>query len=289
MRLIVAVVSVCYLGLVFAQSPPQNQQQQKDAYAACSDQMFHDPEHAVGTCKAYLAASPKGNPDCIKKVQDWLAYYDRVQPYVQFLKGLTVDSSGKWLVYGPDTTIDLPQTSQMQGPFQMQITRSFAGAKEELFLRQAEATYPEMRKMIREMLRGPGLCEEELGAEKAPLWGGCNNDNIEAASVVTARAVRYFYDLTMTERKDPNLTSGFTALHSSMEYNAGIKLMARYTHGKDSFANVYVADMTLKWGFGCGGQCGVGWTRNKVVVLDASCNVLALYLDAPVNNETVVS
>lgn len=289
MRLIPALVSVFYLGLAFAQSSPQNQPQQKDAYAACSNQMFHDPEHAVETCKAYLAGSPKDDAGHVKRVQDWLANYDRVQPYVQFLKELTLDSSGRWMVYGPDTTIELPQTSQTQGAFQMQISRSFSGPTEELLLRQAEATYPTTRTMIREMLRGPVLCEEEFGAEKAPLWGECNNDNIEETTVVTARAVRYYYDLTMTERTNPHLTSGFTAKHSSMEYSAGIKFMVRYTHGKDSLANVYVADLTLTWGFNCGGLCGVGWTRNKVVVLDASGNVLALYLDAPVNRSLMVS
>lgn len=289
MRLIPAVLSILCVALVFAQSTPQNRPQHNDLYSACFDRMLRDPEHSVEICRKYLAASPKDNPDHFKQVEDWVANYDRVQPYVRFLEDLTMEPSGRWLVYQPDTTIDLPQTSQMQGRFQMEISRSFAAPTEEFLLRQAEATYPGTRAMIHGMLRNGVLCDEDFAKEKAPLWGSCGNDNIEEADVVTARAVRYYYDLTMMERQNPRLSSGFTAEHSDMKYDADIKFMSRYTHKKDSFANVYVANLTLKWGFQCGGLCGVGWTRKKVVVLDSSGNVLAMYLDAPENDETWVS
>jgi hypothetical protein len=123
----------------------------------------------------------------------------------------------------------------------------------------------------------------------APKWGRCGNDDIEMTDIVTASAVRYYYDLTLLAQKDPHLPSGFTARETSMKYDAGIKFFVEYLHGKDTWHGVYVADLTLKWSFICGGLCGVGFTRNKIVVLDAKGDVLAMYLDAPVNLESWVS
>ena len=35
----------------------------------------------------------------------------------------------------------------------------------------------------------------------------------------------------------------------------------------------------LEWAFVCGGLCGMGFTRNKVVVLDSEEDVIAMYRD----------
>jgi hypothetical protein len=181
------------------------------------------------------------------------------------------DQKAAWFVYEPDLKVELPQTSEDKGPFKIQISRSFGDSKEEAMLRKAESVYP----------GSPG------GA--APAWGQIGNDNIQLAHIVTASAVRYYYDLTLTARKNPHLPSGFTAVATNLKYDASLKHFDRYSHKQDSFENVYVADLTLEWGFTCGGLCGVGFIRNKVVVLDISGNVLAMYLDAPVNSSSWVS
>jgi len=43
--------------------------------------------------------------------------------------------------------------------------------------------------------------------------------------------------------------------------------------------------MTLVWDFQCGGLCGGGFKRNKVVVLNRHGDVSALFMDAPENGE----
>lgn len=186
-------------------------------------------------------------------------------------QGPQTDQKGAWFVYEPDLKTELPQTSENKGPFKIQILRSFSDSKEEAMLRKAEAVYP----------GSPG--------GKAPAWGALDNDNIQAARVVTASAVRYYYDLTLTARKNPHLPSGFTAVAISLKYDGVLKHFDQYSHKKDSFENVYVADLTLEWGFSCGGLCGIGFTRNKVVVLDSDGNILAMYLDSPVNSQIMVS
>src|SRR5580704_541159 len=163
-----------------------------------------------------------------------------------------VGQKASWYVYEPDLKVELPQTSEGKGPFKIQIARSFGDSKEEAMLRKAEAVYP----------GSPG------GA--APAWGALDNDNIKAARVVTASAVRYYYDLTLAARKNPHLPTGFTAVATNLKYNGVIKHFDQYSHNKDSFENVYVADLTMDWSFSCGGLCGVGFTRNKLVVLDSN-------------------
>ena len=74
-----------------------------------------------------------------------------------------------------------------------------------------------------------------------------------------------------------------------MIYTGEIRWLNNYSHANYKFKDVYVADLTLQWGFDCGSLCGVGFTRNKVVVLDGQGKVLAMYLDAPVNNQSWVS
>ena len=56
-----------------------------------------------------------------------------------------------------------------------------------------------------------------------------------------------------------------------------------------NFRDVYVAELNLEWSQTCGGLCGAGYKRNKVVVLDATGNVLRMFLDAPENRGAWVS
>jgi hypothetical protein len=69
-----------------------------------------------------------------------------------------------------------------------------------------------------------------------------------------------------------------------LKYEASIKKMDVYERAGKSFNNVYVANMTLTWGQVCGSLCGSGFTRNKIVVMSPSGEILDMFLDDPVNN-----
>jgi hypothetical protein len=247
------------------------------------------PQDAYNSCTEYLEQSPSDDTERDQRVKTWVMLYKEIRPYMQFLQSLTLDDKARWLLYGPDMAIELPQTSETEGKYTIQIARSFANLTEEALLRKAEAVYPGPNELIRDALRSSGGRVDELLREMAPIWGEPGNDNIELTNVVTARAVRYYYDLTLAARKEPRLPTGYTALRTALKYKAVIKYLDRYSHGKDAFDSVYVADLTLEWGFTCGGLCGMGFTRNKLVVLDGHGNVVAMYLDAPVNSESWVS
>jgi hypothetical protein len=247
------------------------------------------PQEAYNSCTEYLEQSRSDHTEHVQRVETWVMLYKEIRPYMQFLQSLTLDEKARWLLYEPDMAVKLPQTSETEGPYTIQIARSFANLTEEALLRKAEAVYPGPNEMIRDALQSSGGRVDELLREMAPIWGEPGNDNIELTKVVTARAVRYYYDLTLAARKEPRLPTGFTALRTALKYKAAIKYLDRYSHGKDAFDSVYVADLTLEWGFTCGGLCGMGFTRNKLVVLDGHGNVVAMYLDAPINSESWVS
>lgn len=258
-----------------------------DAYSVCILKIRNAPQDAYDSCNQYLEHSSSDDAKRVQWVKSWLTRYEKLRPYAQFLQNMTTGQKAAWIVYEPDMAVQLPQTSEEEGPYKIQIARSLAGRMEEAMLSKAEAVYPAPDKMIQDLFRSYG--PNQLPKEMSPLWGIPGNDNIELTTTVTARAVRYYYDLSVAARRDPALPTGFTAMGSSLKYTAGIKYFNQYSHGEDTFERVYVADLTLEWGFVCGGLCGMGFTRNKVVVLDSQGDVIAMYLDAPVNSESWVS
>ncbi|MGC1905961.1 MAG: hypothetical protein WA715_19230 [Candidatus Acidiferrum sp.] len=261
-----------------------------DRYDVCVAKIESGPpQEAYNSCTEYLEQSPPDDSEGVPRVKTWVMLYKEIRPYMQFLQSLTSDEKGRWLLYEPDMAVELPQTSETEGRYTIHIARSFANLTEEALLRKAEAVYQGPNEMIRDALRSSGGRVDQLLREMAPIWGEPGNDNIELTTVITAGAVRYYYDLTRAARKEPRLPTGVSAQRTNLKYKAAIKYLDRYTHGKDAYDGVYVADLTLQWGFTCGGLCGMGFTRNKLVVLDGHGNVVAMYLDAPVNSESWVS
>ena len=283
---LLVILGMLFVERIWCQNPAVRPD---DLYDTCAATIRTNPGEAYAPCRQYLEQAPVYETTRIQNVNEWMANYQKVEPYVEFLKGLNNDPNARWSVYLPDMNVDLPETSEMEGNFKIHIARSFADANGEAMLRKAEAVYDSPANMITNVLRNVRYWAANPPKEMVPIWGHTGNDDIEMANIVTARAVRYFYDLSRRERSDPRLPTGFAAVQSIMKYDASIKHADHYVHSKDAFDNVYVADMNLEWSFTCGGLCGVGFTRNKIVILDARGNVVALYLDAPVNSQFWVS
>src|SRR5262249_29693270 len=144
--------------------------------------------------------------------------------------------------------------------------------------------YPGPKELVHGVIRFLFVDPYKIRDETAPPWGYTDNDEIESTTVITARAVRYYYDLSIALRKNPDMPSGFQATETSLNYSATMKRIDHFSHAGDAFDDVYVADLNLEWRFRCGAICGMGFTRNKIVVLARNGDVLALYLDNPVNS-----
>jgi len=262
-----------------------------NGYLACVSKIKDFPWEAYDSCKRYLAEQSEHS----SYVVAWVADYEKALPYIHFLKKLASSENAPWFVYGPDLQIDLPETTDTRGPFQITIARAIKSPHEAAMLRRAEAVYESPSSMVKRASGSLRTFADYPDAKMEPLWGdgpsvsGEPSSGEQVTHIVTARSVRYYYDLSLAERKDPHMPDGFTAITSEMNYRAAIQRFSNYAHNGQKFKNVYVADMTLGWEFVCGDLCGVTFTRNKVVVLDDKANVIAMFLDAPVNRWIGVS
>ncbi|HUE42972.1 MAG TPA: hypothetical protein VMP12_05375 [Candidatus Sulfotelmatobacter sp.] len=259
------------------------------SFEACAADMDKAPGDAYDSCGRFVEHSPTGDSENVRKAKDWLGVNAPKRPFVRFLKSLSSDNQARFIVYQPDMTIELPPADRETSSGKLKISRSFGNLTEEAMLRKAEAVYPAPAEMIHLLFTGWSGWPFGSSENMEPIWGVPGNDEIVLTSTVTARAVRYYYDIVLEAEKDPKMPSGFNAMGTSLDYEATIHYLDRYKHGEDSYESVYVANLDLTWGFSCGGLCGMGFTRNKVVILDRPGDVIALYLDAPVNSEFWVS
>lgn len=124
-----------------------------------------------------------------------------------------------------------------------------------------------------------------------PKWWSGPVNGILATEFVTTGAVLYYYNISQTLRNNGGKLNenSFKFLSSNLKYEASIKKMDLYERSGKSFSNVYVANMTLTWGEMCGSLCGHGFTRNKIVVMSTSGEILEMFLDDPVNRSSWIS
>ncbi|HUK30270.1 MAG TPA: hypothetical protein VLV89_04090 [Candidatus Acidoferrum sp.] len=278
----IAVILCLCCATVAAQAPPGSADK-TDPYNTCIAQIRKAPINAYDPCMKYVDQSPSDEPTRLQYVKKWLAQYERDLSSAKFIQALKAEPNSQWLVNQPDMNIALPQTSETAGPIKIQISRSFADAREEMILREAEAVYPPDMRVVENEIRFPDEWLDYPQMSMGPIWGRGGDAGVLSTEVVTASAVRYYYDFGMAAKKNPQLPTGFRAVEIDLNYDASIKHFDQYTYKKEAFQNVYVADLTLSWDFLCGTLCGAGFTREKIVVLDSGGNVKAMYLDGPKN------
>jgi hypothetical protein len=256
------------------------------AYEACSFDIEHAPQNAYDSCALYVRESASGNSENIQKAKEWLEMHAVYRPYVRYVQSLTPDDKAKFIVYEPDMTIELPAVDEQDEFGTVKIARKFGNLTEEGMLRKAEAVYPGPAEMIREIFVNWGGWPSGQDGPMEPFWGIPERTPNPDLKVVTARAVRYYYDQREDYKRAPKLGPMLAVASVMMDYEATIRHHDRYVHGDATFEDVYVADLTMMFDLHCGGLCGGGFGRNKVVVLDRRGDVTALFLDAPMNFET---
>jgi hypothetical protein len=283
MRSIVLAILVGLLnfGLVLAQREPNGP---PDSYTRCVNTMNSNPEVAYKSCKEYLDAYPRDDFERLRVVVKWVNAYERGLSYAKGLRSFLNTNNGQsWFIYEPDLKIDLPQVVEKTGNYKIEIVRTFADAQEEGLLRKAEAVYGPQYRLLDMFQRNPALSAADLPDQVVPLWGFSGNDNVQVTEVITTGAILYYYELSLAMRNQRPFRNVFKMISTGLKYHGSIKHFDEYEHAGGKFRNVYVADLNLEWSSMCGGLCGVGFKRNKLVVLDAKGAVLELFLDAPEN------
>jgi hypothetical protein len=255
-----------------------------EAYSRCTT-FSRDTEATYKACKDYLDKFPNDDYQRSDTATKFIRAYDRAAAYASALQTYALSQPNTWFIYEPDLKIDLPNVDEKQGSYSIKIQRSFKNAAESAMLRKAEAVYGPQSRYINSMRQSPVQWAESLPAEIAPLWGATGNDNVIDCDVITASAVRYYYDLSISSREHRQFRNVYPMVATGLTYNASIKHYDDWEHRTRKFHDVYVADLNLEWSSICGGLCGIGFTRNKLVVLDQRGEVLELFLDAAVNHQ----
>lgn len=262
----------------------------RDLYARCTSNMQTRPQVAYDACKEYLQKYPNDDERRLQFVKTWVGSYDQILLYTRSLASIAANgSTANWFIYEPDLGLEIPEVVEKEGNYPVEIVRTYKDAREAEMLRKAEAVYPSADELIKRVEKNPTYWAKNLPSDNEPIWWEGGNDNVRLTFVITTRAVRYYYDLSQGLRGNPGFVPGFPMVHTSLKYTAAIKHYDEYTHAQKKFKNVYVADLNLEWSNICGGLCGMGFKRNKLVVMDSNGEVLALFLDAPGNSGMWVS
>jgi hypothetical protein len=264
------------------------------AYNLCAETTQKDPHKAYEYCSDYLNKYP--NDDA--KLRDFAGRFIIAHKKVaQYLKSVPVtnfaEKTTRWAVYSPGLLAAIPTEESLRGDHSILIKREYGTFGEEQLLAKAESLYKNPDTVEAELLKNWGYLADNYVVlpEGQPKWWTGPVDTILGTDLVTTEAVLYYYNTSQAFRnKEGKLKeNSFTFFSSGLKYIASIKKMDVYERAGRSFTNVYVANMTLTWAQVCGGLCGHGFTRNKIVVMSPSGEILEMFLDDPVNRSSWVS
>jgi len=259
-----------------------NLKARNEAFVRCNEVM-RDREARYKLCEDYLEKYPDDDDQHRETAGKFVRAYERVMSYEKTLQIFALSQPKVWFIYEPDLKIELPNVDASQGSYKIKIDRSFKNAAEEAMLKKAEAVYGPQFGYIDAMRVSPESWADSLPDENAPLWGSPGNDNVQVTEVITASGIKYYYDLSISSREHRQFRNVFLMSNTGLKYSASLKHYDEWEHAYTKYRDVYVADLNLEWSSSCGGLCGVGFTRNKLVVFDKKGEVVEMYLDAGVN------
>jgi hypothetical protein len=264
-----------------------------DAYYLCINNIEIEPYKAFGYCSDYLNKYPNDDKRLIEFAGQFVTAFNKIDRY---LKSVPKDSyrevASGLFIYTPDLRKVIPETGESKSKYKIVIHRSFRSPEEDKMLSDAEALYADPQNPERDLFKNWRYYSFDYAKlpDGEPKWGNGGN-SIFQANLVTTSAVSYYYDISTSLRHNDGKLSGsdFKYISSDLKYESEIKKYGKFERSGKIFTNVYVANMTLTWGAMCGGLCGEGFTRNKVVVLSDKGDIIEMFLDDPINSTSWIS
>jgi hypothetical protein len=166
------------------------------------------------------------------------------------------------------------------GDFTLAISRDYSDSTAARLLGIAEATYPS-----RSLLNWLSIARRtEIGPDSArtSLWWYDGVGVMRVPYAVTAGALSYYMALTDRFRSHNFWGSFAHPLYwTDLNYRAAIRHEKEFHIGRDHYVDVYVAEMTLGWGYDDGTFAPVSLAY-RVVVLEPEGDVLLVVGDGAV-------
>ncbi len=289
--LLMAAMLLCASGATLAQ---EDIQAKHAVYALCIEHIEKDPHKAFEYCSDYLNKYPNDNKTQTEFVGKFITAYKKISQWLQSVPAnYFTEKTAKWAVFSPELVATIPTENSRVGNYVILIKREYGSPDEGKLLAKAETLYKNPDRVDLELLKQWRYNAEPyvILPDGEPKWWSGPVSTILAAELVSTGAVLYYYNISQALRSNDGKVNGnsFRFLSSNLKYEASIKKMDVYERSGKSFNNVYVANMTLTWGQVCGRLCGSGFTRNKIVVMSPSGEILEMFLDNPVNNSSWIS
>lgn len=186
--------------------------------------------------------------------------------FVSFTSAL-IAQTPDYAVAENEISAKLPDISKKnKKTYKLNISRKFAGEREERLLKIAEAVYPTAEKKKKD-------CSEQAAANAAETGWSCGAfDGVLIPYAITKGALIYYLKTTDEFRRGAK--TGIKMKSSSLNYSAEIKFQPDYELKGEKFSGVYVVSMRLSWYQFCGALCAMTFGKDRTVVLDKSGQVL---------------
>jgi len=263
-------------------------------YALCIEHIEKDPHKAYEYCTDYINKYPNDDKTQTEFVGKFITAYRKISQWLSSVPmNHFTEKTTRWAVFIPGLSARIPIENSRDGNHLILIKREYRSRDDEKLLAKAEALYKNPEPVERQLLKEWRYIAEPyvLLPDGEPRWWTGPIGTILAADLVSTGAVLYYYNISKALRSNDGKVNGnsWKFLSSNLKYEASIKKMDVYERSGKSFKNVYVANMTLTWGQVCGRLCGSGFTRNKIVVMSPSGEILEMFLDDPVNRSSWIS
>lgn len=161
----------------------------------------------------------------------------------------------------------------------MEIRRTFQGDEEALLIQRAEAAVPPREDVL--VLIGDAKKQERAGVnDEEPLWWFVTFDGVRIPYAITADALVFYHTTFEAFRGgDFSISHDIVMKKVTFIYEASVSREDRFEHEEEVFEDVHVVRMSLKWSQYCGGECAMGFYKERIVVFDAGGEILAVLLD----------
>jgi hypothetical protein len=288
---LIAAILLCVSGPVVAQ---EDIQAKHAVYALCFENIEKDPRKAYEYCTDYLNKYPNDNKWQTNFVGRFITAHKKISQYVTSVPAhYFTEKTARWAVYSPGLLATIPTENTRASKYSILIKREYGSPDEEKLLAKAESLYKNPDRVDLELLKQWNYNAEPyvILPDGEPKWWTNEVNGILSTELVSTNAVLYYYNISQTLRSNDGKLNekSFKFLSSNLKYEASIKKWDLYERAGKSFNNVYVANMTMTWGEMCGSLCGYGFTRNKIVVMSLSGEILEMFLDDPANSRSWIS
>ena len=176
--------------------------------------------------------------------------------------------------------INSQEDKKFKREFTQSITRTFNNEFEEKLLKQAESIYPPRDSVLKVT---PEKYKNSIPS--TGYWFYNIIDSIKIPFAITSHAVDYY------SKKVDELYKDSTSIIYSAKfiYKAEVTYYDTFSLEVDrinqfikqpySFNNVFVVEMSMEWGHGCGNLCCLAIWLKRVVVFDLQGNFLKVFYD----------